>query len=115
MSQIHLCCRYNHGIQVMYEFGEDVGGLDRSRYFGYGKDLYHFDHFMGEFSNKFKDIIGHEGFELEQVQEEEALSEIVAKVVTKEGTASVQFTMKVKDIGRNKGRWMTKTIKRIDE
>lgn len=31
----------------MYEFGEDVGGLDRSRYFGFSKDLYHFDHFMG--------------------------------------------------------------------
>lgn len=31
----------------MYEFAEDVGGLDRSHYFGYPKDLYHFDHFMG--------------------------------------------------------------------
>jgi hypothetical protein len=31
----------------MYEFAEDVGGLDRSMYFGYPKDLYHFDHFMG--------------------------------------------------------------------
>jgi hypothetical protein len=40
-------CRYNHGLQTMYEFAEDVGGLDRSRYFGYPKDLYHFDHFMG--------------------------------------------------------------------
>lgn len=29
----------------MYEFAEDVGGLERSRYFGYSKDLYHFDHF----------------------------------------------------------------------
>lgn len=31
----------------MYEFGETIGGLDRCYYFGYGKDLYHFDHFMG--------------------------------------------------------------------
>ena len=31
----------------MYEFGEDIGGLERSRYFGYSKDLYHRDHFDG--------------------------------------------------------------------
>lgn len=34
----------------MYEFGETIGGLDRCYYFGYGKDLYHFDHFMGNLS-----------------------------------------------------------------
>ena len=99
----------------MYEFGEDVGGLDRSRYFGYGKDLYHFDHFMGEFSNKFKDIIGHDGFKLEQGEQTDTISEIVAEVATTQGASRVQFTMKVKDVGRNKGRWMTKTIKRVDE
>lgn len=100
----------------MYEFGEDVGGLDRSQYFGYGKDLYHFDHFMGEFSNKFQDIIDHNDFQLEQGEESEELSHIIAQVLTKNGdTVSVQFIMKVKDIGRNKGKWMTKTIKRIDK
>jgi len=32
----------------MYEFAEDVGGMERSRYFnGRSKDLYHYDHFMG--------------------------------------------------------------------
>ena len=40
-------CRPNHGLQTAYEFGEDIGGMERSRYFGYSKDLYHFDHFMG--------------------------------------------------------------------
>ncbi len=38
--------RPNHGIQTMYEFGEDIGGLDPSLYFGFKKDLYHFDHYM---------------------------------------------------------------------
>lgn len=33
---------------TMYEFGETIGGLERCYYFGHGKDLYHFDHFMGE-------------------------------------------------------------------
>lgn len=43
-----VCCRTNHGIQTMYEFAEDAGSMERSRYFGFSKDLYHFDHFMGE-------------------------------------------------------------------
>lgn len=38
--------RPNHGLQTAYEFGEDIGGLDPSVYFGFRKDLYHFDHFM---------------------------------------------------------------------
>ena len=33
----------------MYEFALDVGGLERSRYFGYSKDLYHLDHFAGNY------------------------------------------------------------------
>ena len=43
-----VLCRSNHGLLTMYEFGETIGGLDRCYYFGYGKDLYHFDHFMGD-------------------------------------------------------------------
>lgn len=35
-----------HGIQLAYEWAYDVGGLDPSWYFGYPKDLYHFDHFQ---------------------------------------------------------------------
>ena len=39
--------RPNHGIQTMYEFAEDAGDMERSKYFGFSKDLYHFDHFLG--------------------------------------------------------------------
>jgi hypothetical protein len=92
-----------------------VGGLDRSQYFGFSKDLYHFDHFMGHFLSTFQDIIDHKGFELEQGEEGDSVSYIVGKVRTKnDTTVTLQFIMKVKDIGRNKGRWMTKTLKRID-
>lgn len=41
--------RTNHGIEVMYAFCEGSGSMERSRYFGYSKDLYHFDHFLGGF------------------------------------------------------------------
>lgn len=47
MPMLYLCCRPNHGLMTMYEFGETIGGLERCYYFGHGKDLYHFDHFMG--------------------------------------------------------------------
>lgn len=39
--------RMNHGIQTAYEFAADAGGMERSRYFGFSKDLYHLDHFLG--------------------------------------------------------------------
>ena len=41
--------RPNHGIQTAYEFGLDIGGMERSKYFGLLRDLYHFDHFMGKY------------------------------------------------------------------
>lgn len=36
----------NHGVQTMYEFAADAGSMERSRYFGFSKDLYHLDHFL---------------------------------------------------------------------
>jgi hypothetical protein len=134
----------------MYEFGKDVGGLERSKYFGYSKDLYHFDHFMGEhhcwhmqctqwecmettqcvascqvvcdrvaaageFSNKFQDIIDHAGFHVQPAKDGGNDTKLVtATVTTKQGEQhSVEFTMKIKDVGRNRGCWMTATIKRL--
>ncbi len=38
--------RPNHGLQCAYEFGLNLGGMERSSYFGLLRDLYHFDHFM---------------------------------------------------------------------
>ena len=35
-----LLRRGNHGIQTCYEYGEDIGGMERSRYFGRSLDLY---------------------------------------------------------------------------
>lgn len=40
--------RNNHGVMTAYEFAEEAGSMERSRYFGYSKDLYHFDHFLGD-------------------------------------------------------------------
>lgn len=53
----HAAHRPNHGLFTAYEFGEDIGGLDPSYYFGIRKDLYHFDHFMGQFQAKLPQLM----------------------------------------------------------
>jgi hypothetical protein len=35
-----------HGLQLMYEWGYDTGGMEPSMYFAFPKDLYHEDHFV---------------------------------------------------------------------
>jgi hypothetical protein len=32
-------CRVNHGVQTMYEFAEEAGCMERSRYFGFSKGV----------------------------------------------------------------------------
>lgn len=138
-------CRPNHGLQTMYEFGEDIGGMERSRYFGFSKDLYHFDHFMvsraclfgyfllrhyfmcsangcgdflqGQFQNAFPELINADSYELGQSsRSDEGDGVRVDVTVQQRGTTAGQgfcFVMKQKDIGRKKGCWMTKTIKKL--
>ena len=53
-----------HGIQTCYEFAYDVGGLDPSMYFGFRKDLYHLDHFMGMFQTYLSDLLYNKHFEV---------------------------------------------------
>lgn len=102
----------------MYEFAEDVGGLERSRYFGYSKDLYHFDHFMGEFANKYGMIIDHKAFEITESRRPENLAagqnfhEIFVTVTSMQDEEfKLMFIMKIKDIGSKKGCWMTACLK----
>jgi len=58
-----------HGVRTAYEFGYDIGGLDPSYYFGFRKDLYHFDHFMGIFQNHLPELVGLSRFEILGVEE----------------------------------------------
>eukprot|EP00955_Chlamydomonas_euryale_P097402 365072-Chlamydomonas_euryale.AAC.20 len=49
--------RMNHGVQTLYEYAVDAGSMERSRYFGFSSDMYHFDHFMGKALWNFSDFI----------------------------------------------------------
>ena len=53
--------RKHHGLQVLYEYAVDAGQMERSRFFGWSTDLYHFDHFMGKAAHEFKDMVGMKG------------------------------------------------------
>ena len=83
-----------HGIQLAYEWGLDIGGMDPSLYFGFPKDLYHEDHFrvsfttrvashartlmgptalqcrllQGQFSNQLPELLGARSYEIVSVQ-----------------------------------------------
>ena len=38
--------RRGHGVQVMWEFSVEHANMERSRYFGFSSDMYHYDHFI---------------------------------------------------------------------
>lgn len=109
----------NHGIQVMYDFCEGAGSLERSRYFGYSKDLYHFDHFMGGLRTSFPGLFGHQlhrVMSVEPVDPAEATWRVVVQVTSATGVASrVAFTQCRMEYGLFTGCWVTKSLLKEEE
>ena len=67
----------------------------------------------GQFGNSFKDLIGHSGYELSAPVDEGGQQCTVTVVVRgTDGPASMRFEMAIKDIGRKKGCWMTRSLLR---
>ena len=109
----------NHGIQLAYEFGYDIGGLDPSMYFGYPKDLYHQDHFMGQFGNQFPEMLNASSFEIlgdVPGEGEDGTWTVDARVVGGNGSSEkkVRFHLKKKMVGPRKGSFMTYMIETLD-
>jgi len=109
----------NHGIQLAYEFGYDIGGLDRSMYFGFPKDLYHLDHFMGQFANQLGHLVGLTEYRVLDAVEEptekddpEATWKVWADVVPPRNGDAVRvvFHLRKKRVGSRKGSYMTYMI-----
>ena len=115
----------NHGIQLAYEFGYDVGGLDPSMYFGYPSDLYHLDHFMGKFQNKLPDLVNCSSFQIvddlssmitpDDFDHADATWIVGAVIVSqsKSSQSQVRFHLKKKKVGSRKGSFMTYMIEKI--
>ncbi|KAK9818881.1 hypothetical protein WJX74_007479 [Apatococcus lobatus] len=108
----------SHGVQTMYEFGEDIGGMERSRYFGYSKDLYHRDHFDGQFLNEFPDLIGHASYKVISSNEQpdgthKVVVHITAGAHLQNAARDLTFVLKRKDVGRRKGAFMTASLRQM--
>ena len=112
----------NHGIQLAYEFGYDIGGLDRSMYFGFPKDLYHLDHFMGQFANQLGHLVGLTEYTILDAVEEpadeddpEATWKVCADVVPPRhgDVVRVVFHLRKKRVGSRKGSFMTYMIETV--
>ncbi|KAK9812288.1 hypothetical protein WJX73_010026 [Symbiochloris irregularis] len=101
----------NHGIQTMYEYGLDIGGMERSRYFGMSKDLYHFDHFLGQFQNSFPDLFDMASYSIKGVEEAGEETHVTVEGQTTQGkTFALLFKMAERDFGKKKGSIMTKSL-----
>ncbi|KXZ55690.1 hypothetical protein GPECTOR_2g1240 [Gonium pectorale] len=118
---IQLSCRrlpfpqssqLNHGIQTAYEFAADAGGMERSRYFGFSKDLYHLDHFLGMFGNMCGDLVNNQSHEVLEARELEPGVQLVrVRVVGPTGrSGDFDFLLMRKDLGRKAGSWMVKRL-----
>ena len=93
---------------------QDIGGLDRSVYFGRRKDLYHFDHFMGHFQNVYPELLTASSYSLGDVQQEaEGCVSIPFQVISGDAPFNFRFLLVRKTIGKKKGSFMTRTLTKL--
>jgi len=110
----------NHGIQTMYEFGIDIGGLDPSFYFGFRKDLYHLDHFMGQFQTQLSDLVNLRSYCVVGIREEDGggtgdhtwIVEVSVLSGPDNQEQKFEFHLRKKNVGARKGALMTAMILR---
>lgn len=107
----------NHGIQTAYEFAADAGGMERSRYFGFSKDLYHLDHFLGMFNTTFGELVGHTSHQVgPAVEVAPGLMEVAVQAVGPTGRPGAYvFALVQKEFGRKAGAWMTKSLRKEEQ
>lgn len=117
----------NHGLQLAYEFGYDIGGLDPSMYFGHRNDLYHQDHFMGKFQTKLPELVNLKEFTIESVSQnvvtqsdepsreiEEWVVEVAVMPAVGVSRKKFAFYLRRKPFGSRKGSLMTAMVIRLD-
>lgn len=107
--------RPDHGIQVMYVFANDGGGMERSRYFGYSKDIYHFDHFLGGFRNAFPELLNLQDFQVvDEMETGPGTAVVNVTIVDRKGAEAGKFAfvMGKRTYGTLKDCWLTDRIER---
>lgn len=98
----------------MYEFAEDAGDMERSKYFGFSKDLYHFDHFLGGFTNFLPGLVNLHDYCIRDVQPcADGTCKVSVEVWSSSGegvSSTFVFLLTTRRLGRKKGAWMTKSL-----
>jgi len=59
--------RRDHGVQVLWEYAVEHGNMERSRFFGYSSDMYHFDHFIGKALSTYDQFVYNTGHTIKTV------------------------------------------------
>jgi hypothetical protein len=67
----------------------------------------------GTFSSNFQDVLNHEGYVIEgETVPAPGFTDVTTTVQGSNGPVSLLFRMKLKDVGRNTGCWMTSCLTR---
>lgn len=114
-----------HGVAVAYAYCADSGSLELSRYFAPMKtSLYHQDHFQGKFLTRYPGLVGHNGWEVLEVAEEDD-GVVVVKVSVAPSSAAAAagaaeeerqtyvLVLVRQEAGLRKGSWVTKQLVRL--
>lgn len=109
--------RANHGVQVLYEYAVEAGQMERSWYFGWSTDVYHFDHFLGKALGSFgSDFIDCRSYEISPAQlMPDGRTRVQVQVENQVGQKSNwTFVMVVRTFSKYKGCWATHRLMRSD-
>ena len=109
--------RTDHGVQVMWEFSVESGNMDRSRYFGFSSDMYHFDHFLGKCLVNFDAFVFNTKHEiLDEILMNDGRTLVRVIVTDKVGRDSFwAFIMVKRTFSKYEGCWQSLRILPCDE
>ena len=109
--------RTEHGVQVMWEFSVESGNMDRSRYFGFSSDMYHFDHFLGKCLVNFDAFVFNRKHEiLDEISMKDGRTLVRVIVTDKVGSATFwAFVMVKRTFSKYEGCWQSLRILPCDE
>lgn len=82
----------------MWEFSVEHANMERSRYFGFSTDMYHYDHFIGKALVNFDPLVRNKGHEIVDVS------------VMEDGRTMVK--VKVTDIVEKESHWIFIMVRR---
>ncbi len=109
--------RTDHGVQVMWEFSVESGNMDRSRYFGFSSDMYHFDHFLGKCLVNFDAFVFNTKHEiLDEILMKDGRTLVRVIVTDKVGSDTFwAFVMVKRTFSKYEGCWQSLRILPCDE